>query len=352
MTETTTPIDTTAENRGPRPLFACVGVVGPRWTAQQLRAAIRRPRGRKGPGSAALADRLRERLQALADKRWAAAIKGQRPPTPKQAAAAAKAIMAAVNDAEGRCTSRTVSYHDVVQTARRAAADGSAATDGGRVTCSSYRYRWATTTVAATREPSGVVKVTIRRTCVREVTFPAKWWGAISLAYDTLKSGGVVGVQRPHGYDLIDGGGAVIGVAIRVTDLAVAARFGAWEHGRTVADAEAETAIKRAILDAERERDRQRHADEAARAKADAKLTRAARLLARIGVNRLVGYADARAAGACDLGIQAFAARMGKPADATISLPELLAVEPAWAVKIARLVLEKSRRDAVASTPA
>ena len=53
----------------------------------------------------------------------------------------------------------------------------------------------------------------------------------------------------------------------------------------------------------------------------------------------MVSYDDVRALGACDAGIRAFAQRLNLPIDAKISLTQVAAVEPTWAVKLARRLL-------------
>lgn len=304
------------------------GIVGNVWSLETLRSGIRRQRGKCGPGSTKFAKILGEKLDELANRRWRRATKGQRVPTVRQASEVVKAIRNALA-VQDRCSARTVSDQQVVLTARAAASQGKAVSDGGKVTASSYGYSWSTTSVSAIRKPDGTVAVKISRSGSSTVQFLAKWFESISLERSgVLSGGGDFAIKRKHGWDCYTLDGVFVGIAVRVLDKVVRDRFGVWEHGKTVAEAQAEIARKRAIIDAEAESE-----------KAAAKLERASRLLARLGTKASVSYDDARAVGACDPGIRAFADRIGRPITATITLAEIAKVEPVWAVKLARRIL-------------
>ena len=325
-----------------RTFFHRSGLVGNQWSQSDLATGIRRNRPRGSGSRKALAIRLGEALDRLAQRRWDRQCKGQRGPTPKQALTAVDQIHTAVDQAQTRARERCVSSQEVILAARQADIGGRHSIDGGRVTCSSYGYRWSTTTVYCQREAGGLVSARIDRTAERSVSLPARTWQDITLDGAVLRGGGRVGIRRQHGWDCYEATGALVGVAIPVTDAAVAARWSKWEHGRTVAEAQAEIVRKRGILRAEAEK---AAADKAAAefaAKNAARIDRAARLLARIGVNAMVSYDDARAIGACDAGLRAFASRNGLAVDAKLPLSEVAKLEPAYAVKIARrLVTER-----------
>lgn len=304
------------------------GVIGNRWSQSRLAAGIWRQRGKCGAGSPKFAKILGEKLQQLADKRWARAIKGQRVPTPKQSLQLVSAISSALETAQSRCSARTMSAQDVILAARDAAENGIASRDGGTVTCGSYGYAWSTTTASASRQADGTVKVSISRSASVDVTAPAKHWTSVSAARDVLAGGGTFAIRRPHGWDCYDTSANLVGVAIPVSDQAVVDRWSKWEHGQTVAAAQAEIDRKQAIL-----------AAELVEAKRTARLERAARLLARLGTKIEVGYDDARAVGACEAGIRAFAERNHLALDSRLPLAQIAAIEPTWAVKLARRIL-------------
>lgn len=324
-----------AHKQWQRTFFARCGVIGNRWSVSDLTSGIRRRRGRAGAGSRKYAQLLGERLQQLADRRWARAIKGQRGPTPRQALQLAEAIRTALRDAQGRCSARTMDAQDVISVARCAARDGRGSDNGGTVTCGSYGYSWTTTECVAVRQPDGTIQVTVRRSFTRTIVAPARHWQDTTVGRDVLKGGGAVGIRRKHGWDVYDASGDLVGVAIpQASDLQN--RWGKWEHGATVADAQAEIERKQQILRAEAEETERRKLAAEQEAKRQARIERAARLLSRIGTNLTVGYDDARAVGACEAGLRAFGERVGLTRDARLPLAEVAKLEPTWAVKLAR----------------
>ena len=321
------------------------GVVGNHWSQSSLARGITRQRGKCGTGSPKFAKLLGEKLQQLADKRWARAIKGQRGPTPKQALALVSAVDNALVSTQSRCQARTIDAQTVIVTARDAAAAGRATRDGGKVTCGSYGYAWTTTTASGERQADGAIRVTVCRTGSVSISAPAKHWESISAASDVLAGGGIFAIRRAHGWDCYSAT-SLVGVAIPVTDAAVKSRWGQWEHGKTVAEAQAEIVRKQAILAAEKIETDRRNAEANLRqiaAEAEAakqqRIDRAARLLARIGTKTTVGYDDARAVGACDAGLKAFAERIGLPLDSRLTLADVCKLEPTWAVKLARRIV-------------
>lgn len=316
---------------------ARAGVIGNQWALSELRNGITRNRGGRGVYAAKYAPILAEKLQALADARWRRAVKWQRKPTPKQAAAAIAAIDNALRVVQSRCRERLLTVDAVRQAAHEASFRGRASRDGGRVTANSYGYRWTTTRADAHRRPDGTVTVTVSRDGRERLTFPAKLWTSISAAPSILAGGGVVAIRAPHGFDCYNADGSFAGVAVKVSDARVSRRWTAFEHGRTVAEANAETARKAAILDAEakHEAEKERRAE---------RLDRAARLLTRIGIQTTVGYAEARAAGACENGLRAFSERTGLGLDTRLTLPEVARLDPVWALRIARQLVAADRR--------
>ncbi len=336
MTATTSPAATAFA----RSCLARCGVVGCRDTKTELARRITRLRPRGSGSKSQLADRLAEKLDELAARRWQWACKGQRRPTVKQVAGLAADITAALAAVQGRCRERTLTVQDVIRTARIADSNGAARDDGGKVTASSYGYRWTTTTVYATRQPDGTVRVAVSRDGKREITAPARWWRDVTTDSTILQGGGAFGVRRADGgWDVYDADSRRVGVAVPMpTDLR--SRFGWWEHGTDAAACGREIDHKRAIVAAEA-------AKTAADAKAARRTARMATLLCRIGNNTPVTYADARACGMCDAGIRVFAAKLGI-ADMTGAVPltDVARLEPTYAVKLARLVL--GRRAAVA----
>jgi|SRR6185437_14216761 len=313
---------------------------GSQFSLAYLGRGPRRASRRRTPlGSArAYAEALREALDRRAAQRRERAVKGQRRPTPRQAVAIAAEIEAVVQSAQVRARERRITAQAVIQCARVAAAEGEHLVDGGRVTARSYGYRWETTTCRCALDASGVVRAEICRSGTSSISLPAKHWRSITLDTSTLAGGGVVGIRRDHGWDCYDSAAALVGVAIAMpSDLSN--RWGRWEHGATVAEAQAEIERKRAILRTEAEEAAARKLSELAAAKQQARIDRAARLLARIGIRTEVGYDDARACGACDAGLRTFAAKLGLPIDTRLPLAEVAKIEPGWALKLARRIV-------------
>ena len=311
-----------------RSFFVRSGVTGNIWNRVSLAEKITRRRPRGSGSKQALATRLGEALDKLAERRWVRACKGQRVPSPRQAVELADQIRKALDTANGRCRERLMSVQQIVNLAYRADANGSTTADGGTVTANSYGYSWSTTSASATRQTDGTIRVRISRNgCSDTVTAPAKHWLSITCGSDVLAGGGVVAIRRAHGYDCLNAAGNVVGVAI-ATPNDVASRWSSWEHGTTIEVAKAEIVRKQGIIAAER----------AEKARTE-RQERAARLLARIGVKTEVSYEDARAVGACEAGLRAFAERNHLPLDAKLSLTQIAAIEPTWALKLARRIV-------------
>lgn len=157
--------------------FGRCGVVGCVLSHAYLKTRVTRKRPRGSGSKDELARRLADRLDELADRRWTAAKKGQRRPTPKQAAGLLAQVRRAVELANGRCDARTLDAADVVRCAARADATRTHSVDGGRVTANSYKYPWTTTAASATRLPDGTIRVRVSRDGRDDtVTAPARWW--------------------------------------------------------------------------------------------------------------------------------------------------------------------------------
>jgi len=323
--------------------FARCGVIGPVDSVTQLEKGITRTRPRGSGSRRELAQRLHDKLTELAQRRWASACKGQRRPTPAQAARFAAEIRDAVSEANGRCTERTLTAQDAIRVARRADRCGTDSMDGGRITTSSYKYRWTTTTVSARRMPDGTVRVRVARTGTAgesgTVIAPARWWRDIALSSEVLKfSGASYGIRNGDSWKVYDNAGSPIGVAVPMpADLVD--HYGSYEHGTDLDTCHAEIEHKRRVL-AERRSEQERTARE------NAKRERRAGLLARLGKQTNVTYWDARACGMCEQGIRQFAHRIGiaDPTNATIPLATVYQHEPAYALKLARHLLQKAGR--------
>lgn len=334
-----------------RTAFARCGITGPQDSVSGLMSGITRKRP-KGSGSRReLAERLHERLTELASRRWAVACKGQRRPTPKQAAELVRRVEDALA-VQSRHKERKLGVQEVIAVARKASANGTAHADGGKVTASSYKYRWTTTTATASRQADGTVAVRVSRSGSATVTAPAKHWQDVTTANDVLRfPGAVVGIRQTDGSFRVYGDdGRELGVAVRMPD-DLRNRFGRWEHGTTVAVCLAEIDHKRTVYaeeksKAEAEANRRR-ADAEAEAKRRAKESRRVALLARIGTQTPITYADARACGMCDAGIRAFAAKLGiSDTTATIPLAEVFRHEPAYALRLAKRILDQRQANA------
>jgi hypothetical protein len=331
---------------------------GSQWTISHLATRITRRRPRGSGSKTGLAQRLRDALDARAAKAWAAACKGQRGPTPNQAAQLYREISGALDSVQGRCTQRTIGLDEVICAARDAIADGLGDRDGGGV-AKSYGYPAGSSYAAARRQADGSILLRIGRTVnggnAVDVSAPAKHFADITVDSAVLKGGGNFGVRKPHGWDCYYSTGRLCSVAIPAPK-DIAAAFGCkWEHGATLAAARAELTRKaeiltyRAIADelARETSELQSQvqwlangtAERRAEAARQARNERRAQLLARLGNNALVGYHDLRELGACDAGIRAFAARNGIPEGGKAPLPLIAKTEPAWALKIARKIL-------------
>lgn len=317
------------------------GVIGNRWRVQHLMSRLTRKRPRGSGSKWELADRLGGLLDQRADRAWKLATKGQRTPTPKQADALTDLIVTALERTEGRCKQRCLTAQQIIQCARAAAKSGSDSTDAGGV-ANSYGYRFGSTTATAARQSDSSILVRISRSFnggpATEVRAPARHWQDITLDSTVLKGGGNYAVRRPHRWDCYSGP-RFRGVAIPISDPAAKSRWGLWEHGATIEAAQAELTRKLDILAQERETARLAGIKAEEEAKRQAKIDRAAKLLARIGSNTLVAYQDARDLGACEAGLRAFAERNNLPLDAKIPLTQIALTEPTWAIKLARRIV-------------
>lgn len=295
----------------------------------------RRPRGQNSDAAV----RLRNAVQRRADRAFAIATKGQRLPRPVQAIEIRSLIESAIRSVEGRASARTIGVGAVIGAAREAASVGMAYRDGGKVTGSAYKYSWSTTAVNAHRTTDGMLRVDISRDCPAiGVTAPAKHWQSITGDSDVL-AGSYVAVRdaKIGGWRRYDREGNFDGIAIRNPD-DLAARYGRWEHGATVAECRAEQARKRQIVADERAKAEARRLDLEAQLRSAVRLARAARLLARISAAP-VAAADVRAVGGCQSGIDAWAKSHGlDPAADTIPLRTLAIDETGarYALLIAR----------------
>lgn len=323
------------------------GVVAATPTLTDLAKRITRRRPRGSGSKAELAKRLAERMGERAGRNWSLACKGQRGPSVRQAREMVEAIEAAVEQSQVRVRERIVDAIDVIRSARAADTSGGDFRNGGTVTAQSYKYQWSTTTIGSSRQSDGTVRVTINRTVRRELRYSARWWRDVTVAADVLRGGGEFAIRRAHGWDCYDAAGELVGVAVPMpADLK--SRFGERDHGKTVAEANAEIERKRSILAVELEAKRIADAATAEAKRLEQRADRAARLLARLGVQTLVGYDDARAAGACDAGIRAFGAKLGvMDTAAKIPLAEIAKIEPGYAVRLARRVIQQRHAVAV-----
>jgi hypothetical protein len=319
--------------------FARCGVRGCVDSVATLMDGITRKRPRGSGSRRELAQRLADRLNELAARRWERVCKGQRKPTPKQAAEFVERLTDAVDTANGRCKERTIDTFAVIDCGRSANAEGYGSVDGGKVTASSYKYRWTTTEATASRNPDGTITATVFRDGRRsQVTAPAKWWKDVTTSSSTLRlPGAVFGIRDGDGWKVYNADCELIGVAVPMpADLK--AEYGSWEHGSDRQTCEAEIEHKRRTLAEKREQ-----AERSAREKAKAE--RRANLLMRVAKKLTVTYQDARACGMCDAGIRSFAARIGvTDVEQAVPLAEVARLEPAYALKLARHILQKVGR--------
>lgn len=322
-------------------LSRCSDVVVRGLTQRELAARITRKRPRGQSNKVELAKRLGELMERRADRNWKIACKGQRGPSVRQARELVAAIRAAVEDSQIRVRERTVGGQDVILSARAAATNGIDHRDGGRVTASNYGYRWSTSTIRSTRVADGTVEVEISRSTTESVDAPARHWQDVTLDSTVLRGGGEFAIRRLHGWDCYNAAGELVGVAVPMPR-ELKNRFGGLDHGRTVVEAQAEIERKRSILAAELEAKAKVEAAQAEAKRLEQRAERAARLLVRIGANVMVGYDDARAIGACDVGIRAFGAKVGvTDTAAKIPLAEIAKIEPGYAVRLARRVIQQ-----------
>lgn len=251
-------------------------------------------------------------------------------PTRQQAVQLLKQVAVAIAAAEGRCSERCLSVNQVIEIA----ATPGQRVNGGTITSGSYKYRWTTTAAWSSVLPNGDVAVRVDRTSTvtqpsgREVAAPIGHWRRITADPAVLLGGGIVAIRKGKHWECLDRNAKRVGVAVRINNAEVAARFGRYEHGATVAECNDEISRKVAII-AE---------DKATKAESERR-ERAAKILCKIGCKTDIRASMAQAAGACSAGIAAFAARIGKTASDTVTLTELAAIEPVWAVRIARTLV-------------
>lgn len=248
-------------------------------------------------------------------------------PTRGQAVALAEAIRSAVSAANGRCKERLLSDQSVVNCAREVGSRK----NGGVISCGSYKYNWTTTACWSSLSDDGQVSVRVDRTSTcsipsgSAIAAPLGHWRNITLDDDVLAGGGVVAIRRKSHWECLDADWKKVGVCVRVTDPDVVARFGQWEHGATIGACRAETARKAALI-----------LEEDVARNETARRERTAKILVRIGCKTDINASIAHAAGACQAGIAAFAARVGKSVTDTITLTDLAEIEPVWAIRIAQ----------------
>lgn len=305
--------------------------------AGTLKEIEARLRSRKGTTKRAAAKRLREKLRERANREWSAVCKGQRTPTPRQAAVLISQIETALDRVQSRCKQRLLSVGEVLAVSRKAIVDGKSSDDGGGV-ANSYGYSYQTTQVSASREQDGTITVVISRSITKTLVAPAKWWDSIRV--DGLLTGESFAIKRRRNgkgkwcrqhYD------ADAQPTCWSVDMpkGIRSRFGRREHGASVEEAFAEIARKEETARVENEA-------QALEKTRETRLNRAATFLA--WVSRVDVTADvARSAGACRVGIQAWADAHASGRD-SVPLRLIVRTEPRWAKKIARLLLIKSGR--------
>lgn len=159
--------------------LARCGLRGSVYSVKRLMSGITRRRPKGSGSKRELAQRLEDKLNELAARRWARACKGQRKPTDRQLVDLMTAVEEAVEAAQVRAKERRIDVTDVLETAVKADRTGGGYRDGGKVTASSYGYSWSTSSVTAERVTGGLIRVVISRTTARrEVVAPAKHWAA------------------------------------------------------------------------------------------------------------------------------------------------------------------------------
>lgn len=209
---------------------------------------------------------------------------------------------------------RTLGRRSILESAHAALANpmGRDRRNGGTITCGSYGYRWSTTDCTSVLEDGKVVAVSVeRRNGVGSAEEDIDAQAVAVCSYEAALPGEIAVRSRAGDTWLRVRDGAVVGVAVPMpADLQ--APYGAWEHGADREDCAREIERKRALR-AERARaERLAKRDE-----------RAIRLLARLSAAP-VGFAFARASGACRAGIAAWARARGViPPDADDALAEI-----------------------------
>lgn len=244
---------------------------------------------------------------------------------------------------EDRCTARCVSPTAVIVAVRTAALSGVGQSgNGGRPAGScGYGYSYTLTSYTASPIDGGDVEYVVRRGGLIESGVVNRRVAIRTSQSDAILGGAIIAVQKSDDvYYCFDAELNLLHYAYRVTDRVVAAKYGAWEHAGSAKAAKAETQRKRTIIDADAVRRRQSEIAAAYAARTARRADRAAKLLARLSTKEVVTFADARSIGACEAGIRAFAERIGKPLDAAVSLAEIAAISPVWAIRLARRAID------------
>lgn len=312
-----------ARDRKPKPIHAS-GVISGAAGRTIADLTLRITRKHKGMSKREAVTRLQAVAQELADARWSRATKGQRLPTGKQAVELCARFREALGHAQYRCKERLIDVDQALWSAMDADTSGNGSRNGG--TCGhSYGYEWSTTTATARRQSDGSIKVCIHRSLTATVSASARH--ICALRANGLLSGEMIAVQH-DGYRqhyLADGSKGCVSIEMPAD---LIARFSVREHGATVEICHQEIIRKRAILAAE------------AQAKAQTKRAeRRERLFARLSCAQVVTSEIVRSTGACIAGIESWCAAHGKSTSDSISLRELSATEPMWAIKSARVIL-------------
>lgn len=227
-------------------------------------------------------------------------------------AAQIKLVAQKLDDVQKRCTQRLLDVEDVLGVLRGAWVHGIAGTASPHV-ANSYGYPYTWTHAKAYRDCDVV------------------YWGVarVGRTGDAQTNGGAIHIEAlerlappgpalPGEWALVPARGSTYrrfafdgkptGAAVKAPKVL----WGRWEHGSTVAVCRAEIRSKRAIL-----------ASETALAAATARDQRATRLLARLSTRITVTRADARDAGYCLAGIEAWCRSHGVDVDVAIPLANL-----------------------------
>lgn len=173
-------------------LWARCGVTGAAgMSLAELTRHITRKRPKGSGSKKELAERLRDRLDELAVRRWARATAGQRA-LKRAVEQTTREVEVALEAVQGAARERLLGVSKVIRTVLDAIHGGHASCDGGRVTASSYKYHWSTTVAYAIRQRDGTVRLTINRnphaTVTATVTATAAVWRAVARAHQQAGS--------------------------------------------------------------------------------------------------------------------------------------------------------------------